>query len=241
MRLFLAAITSLMITTNAFALEGSSSISSGTSGTTTGSSTMQHTPLLEKATPKQQPHTTASPTAPVVATPQSAPLEATYFYPGIIAYRNGTWVGGDNLLNLPKNIGLYINIIKPSSDTLEINEEQFLRDAQRIFEKANIAPRIMATSGQPPLPFFQVQVLLYPVERGYAASCEGRLFESVNMQRVILEQSGMAYQAVTWQKSSLIVSPKEKILDQLKVDIEDIVQSFADRYVTFENIKNNLK
>lgn len=205
-----------------------------------GGMEIEKTPLLEKATPRELPKAESKGPSPLPV-PQQVSTQAAYFYPGVIAYRNGTWIGGDNLLNLSRNIGLYISIIKSPTDPLEIDEEQLLRDAKKIFAQADIDPIILQAPGQAPLPFFQVQVLLYPVERGYAASCEGRLFESVNMHRMMLDETGVVYQAITWQKSSLIVSPKEKIVERLKVDIEDIVQSFADRYVTFEKIKNTMK
>lgn len=204
-----------------------------------GSATIEKMQPLEKATTRELPKVEPGPVQKAAPKPLVMG-EASYFYPGTIVLRNGSWVGGDNLLNLPKEIGLYVNIIKPEKDNLSIEEEALLQDLKKIFAKANIVPKTEVVAGQPPLPFFQVQILLYPIDRGYAAACEGRLFESVELKRFMLEPSGMAYQAVTWQKSSLVVSPSSQIKDQLKKDVEDIVQSFADRYQAFENIKREL-
>lgn len=205
-----------------------------------GTPTIEKMEPLEKATPRVLPK--ATPPPPVYVPPAQSVQEAVYFYPGTIVNRSGVWEGGDNLLNLPKNIGLYVNIVKPGKDPLVIDEAKLKYEATKLFTKFNINPQVLVQPGQPPLPFLQILILLYPIsDRGYAASCEGRLFESVNLQRFILEPTGMAFQAITWQKSSLIITPRENLYDQLQNNIEDIIQAFGERYQAFQNIKKDLK
>ncbi|MFI5343601.1 MAG: hypothetical protein ACHQUC_05200 [Chlamydiales bacterium] len=193
---------------------------------------------MEKPTPVTPPPAPKMP--PPIELPKPVRVQANYFYPGIVVNRNGKWDGGDDLLNLTNNIGFYLSVIKPDNDPLVMNEEKLKSIGENLFKKVNISPLIMATSGQAPLPFFQVQILIYPIGReGYVASCEGRLFESVNMQRIVLDSTGMAYQAVTWQKSNLLISPTNKIQEQIQQSVEDIVQAFTERYQAFENIKKS--
>lgn len=223
-------------------LPSSSSMSSTglptSSSMTSSSNSMQPLPPLEKPTPVVQPPAKNIP--PPIALPKPVRAQASYFYPGIIVSSKGTWDGGDDLLNLTNNIGFYISVIKPDNDPLAINQEMLKSIGENLFKKVNISPVIMTAPGMPPLPFFQIQILIYPIGReGYVACCEGRLFESVNIQRVVLDLSGMAYQAVTWQKSNLIISPNHNIHEQIQQHVEDIVQAFTERYQTFESLKKS--
>lgn len=219
-------------------LPTSSLPTSSLSSSTSSSSSMQPLTPLQKPTPVAPAPAQKPP--PSVVLPPSVPMQANYFYPGIVVNRNGKWEGGDDLLNLTQHIGFYLSVIKPEHDSLVINQEMLKSIGENLFKKVNISPVILAPSGQPPLPFFQVQILIYPIAKeGYVACCEGRLFEAVNMQRIILDPTGMAFQAVTWQKSNLFISPNNKVQEQIQKNLEDIVQAFTDRYQAFENIKKS--
>lgn len=209
----------------------------GSSSTMSSSSPqLQTMPPLEKPTPVKPPEQKAPP--PTIAPPVKEMQQATYFYPGIVVNRGGAWEGGDDLLNLTNNIGFYLSIIKPDNDPLKIDEAQLKKMAENLFQSVGISPKILVAGGQAPLPFFQVQILLYPIgHEGYVACCEGRLFESVSLKRIFLDASGMAFQAVTWQKSSLIISPNSQITQQIQQHVNDIVKAFTERYQSFANIK----
>jgi len=212
--------------------QGSAQIQSSNTGKSDLNS-MGIEPMKPREPLNAPPKSSSSSVAPM--TMPSAPSigAANYFYPGLIVRRGGGWQGGDNLLNLSPNIGIYFNISKPENDMFEINEEKLKLECRDLFEKAGINPRIMIDKeGQPPLPFFQVQILIYPIKDGYVAACEGRLFESVVLKRIEMD-TNMAFQGVTWQKSTLIVGPTGKFPDQLHSTVEDIVKSFADVYQAF--------
>lgn len=190
---------------------------------------------LEPLKPRENnPPAKTAPVPPVSLPAAPTAQSAAYFFPGLVVFRQGMWQGGDNLLNLSSDIGLYIMISKPENDSLSVDEIQLKMVAESIFQKAGIRPTILVAPGQAPLPFFQFQILIYPIKEGYVASCEGRLFESVTLKRIELDSTDMAFQAVTWQKSTLIVSPTNKFQAQLQLNVEDIANSFITVYQAFQ-------
>jgi hypothetical protein len=174
-----------------------------------------------------------------VPTPTAVPQSATYLHPGILVFRNNTWEGGDHLLNISNNIGVYVSIVKPESESLPVSEQELKNIVEQIFKKFNINPVTLAPVGQPPLPAFQIQVLAYPIDRGYVVACEGRLFESVTLQRFILD-SMMAFQAITWEKKGLQVGPTNQIGEQIQSNVAEIAQAFGERFEAFERRKKDL-
>ncbi|WP_052354898.1 hypothetical protein [Candidatus Protochlamydia sp. R18] len=182
---------------------------------------------------------TLSSLKPVASPPALVPQQATYLHPGILVFRNNTWEGGDHLLNVSSNIGVYVSIIKPESDPLAISEESLKNIVNQIFKKFNINPVTLAAPGHPPLPAFQIQILAYPIDKGYVVTCEGRLFESVSLQRFVLDPA-MAFQAITWEKKGLHVGPTDKIIEQIQTNVAEIAQSFGERFDAFERRKKDL-
>lgn len=211
--------------------------------TTTPSKTMEGTKTLQNVQPIDKSKSGSAintskfygpPPTIKVSTP--VPRKADYFHPGIIVDRDGVWEGSDQLLNLTNNIGVYVSILKPEEATLAISEAQIQKHIEAIFQQAKIKSVTMAPLENPPLPFFELEILLYPVDRGYVACLGGRLFESVTLSRFKLDPE-MAFQAVTWEKQTLIVGPKTKFLDQLTAAITEISGAFAERFETFEKLK----
>lgn len=175
----------------------------------------------------------------VVKPPSLFNEEAEYLHPGILVNMGGRWEGSDHLLNISNNIGVYVSILKPENEELPTSEAQIKTEVESIFSLANIKPQILVTSGKAPLPAFEVEIFVYPIERGYVAYCSGRLFESVVLERFKMDPN-MAFQAITWEKQHLIVTPKEQLGDQLTKTIQDIAKTFAERYQVYEKIKKGL-
>ncbi len=174
-----------------------------------------------------------------VKSPTMRSLQAKYFHPGILVFRRGEWEGSDHLLNVSKNIGVYVSVLKPEKDPLAVTDDQIKKQVVSIFERARIKPQILVAEGEAPLPFFELEILIYPVARGYVACIDGRLFESVTLKRFNLDPD-MAFQAITWEKRTLIVGPKTKFLDQLNEAVQDIANAFAERYEVYERLKEEL-
>lgn len=206
------------------------------------SSTIEGMKHLEP--PSQQP---APPSAslskptlpPPVKLPSLSPQQANYLHPGILVYLNGKWEGSDHLLNISSNIGVYISLVKPEAEILDITEAQLQKEVEAIFAQANIRPQTLSTQGKPPLPAFEIELFVYPIERGYVACCQGRLFESVTLDRFKMDPN-MAFQAITWEKQHLIVTPKAQFQEQVIKIVQDITSVFAERYQAYERLKKSL-
>lgn len=171
---------------------------------------------------------------PVYSKP--VPVVASYLHPGIIVDRDNGWQGSDHLLNLTNNIGIYASIIKPENANLTVTDQQIMKVVADVFAQVNIRPQTLAAEGQPPLPAFEIQLLAYPIEKGYAIAIDGRLFESVELNRFHLDP-GMAYQAVTWEKKTLQVGPTTTIDEQILKSVQGIALEFAERYKAYEEIR----
>lgn len=180
------------------------------------------TPIQTQARTPLPPPAIPSSMIPVSRTP-------VYVHPGALALLNGQWEGGDHLFNLTNNLGVRVDIVKPQSDTLSLTEDRLKQLVESSFSQRGISPVTLAAPDQPPLPFFHIQVLLYPISRGYVACCEGRLFESVALRRMTFDP-GMAFQAITWEKDILLVSSNESIIAQIENAISQISQAFIERF-----------
>lgn len=191
----------------------------------------------------KKPEAKSSTTTPLVlpepvAPPSQVAQHSDYLHPGILVDLNGSWQGSDHLLNIASNIGVYVQVIKPEGEKLDVTEAQLQKQVESIFGTANIKPLTLAAEDKPPLPAFQIEIFIYPIDRGYAAFLDGRLFESVVLDRFKMD-SNMAFQAITWEKQSLIVSPKAKFAEQLTKAVQDVAGSFVTRYQTFEKLKQS--
>ncbi len=206
------------------------------------SSSAQTSSSIEKMKPLEPNKQPASPPSipaslpPPVKLPTLTPQEAEYLHPGILVLLNGRWEGSDHLLNISNNIGVYISIIKPENEMLDISEGQIKKEVESIFTKVNIKPQILVAEDKPPLPAFEIEIFVYPIEKGYVACCNGRLFESVTLERFKMDPN-MAFQAITWEKQHLIVSPKALFVEQLNKIVQDIALSFTDRFQAYERLK----
>lgn len=207
--------------------------------TTQSDSKIPHIDRLDRLKNESSKSVVKQPLPKPVAAPKLIKQEAEYLHPGILVNVKGRWEGSDHLLNISGNIGVFVTIVKPENEELNVTEEEIRKDVELIFNQNNIKPQILVLSGSAPLPVFQVELFVYPIERGYVAYCSGRLFESVVLDRFKMDPS-MAFQAITWEKQHLIVSPKDQFIDQLTKTVQDIAETFGERYQAYEKIKKTL-
>lgn len=161
-------------------------------------------------------------------------------FPGITAFQKGQWVGSDNLWNIASSIGVSVEIIKPLGKPLPIASDAIKARVSSLFDKAGISPVADGRPPRAPLPFFHVLIMIYPIEKGYVASVSGRLFEAVTVPRYNADKS-VTWQAITWEKQDFVISPGDLLVQQMDKTIDDITNSFIDRYKFFENIKFQTK
>lgn len=163
-----------------------------------------------------------------------------YPNPGIVAYRGGKWVGSDHLYNITNKIDVVVEIFKPEKTVIPITEGMIRSRIADIFKKAKIQPLAENVPGKPLLPFFHMLLMIYPIDKGYVAYTEGRLFEQVNIDRVRLDEQTVM-QGITWESENLILVPSKDLTNQLYKSVDEIANTFVDRYLFYENIKSQIQ
>lgn len=156
-------------------------------------------------------------------TGQSASGEL-FFYPGVVSAKDGRWTGGDNFLNLSKSIAVQVNFIKAEGVSISFTQEKFQGFISSIFDKNGLTPN---ASTSPPLPFFNLIVMIFPTESGLAAACQGRLFEQVQVSRVQLKDE--VFQAITWEQTHLVFGAADEFEKMLTDTVEALVNTFVTR------------
>jgi hypothetical protein len=162
------------------------------------------------------------------------PEEHFFPHPGILFEKNGKWLGDDHLYNLTPDIGIFVEVEKAPDVTAQVDEKHIKNLVSYIFEKGSISPK--PASEPPPFPYFHILVMVTGIDRGYSVYCAGRLFESVNVDRINLEKN-VYFQVITWEKQALLVIPADKFRDELDIAITDITNNFVERYRHYEDIK----
>ncbi len=180
---------------------------------------------------------------------QARPMQGpkNYNHPGVIAREGlvtedeastGDWAGGDHLINLPRHIPVQLDLSLPKESTLNISENSLEHLVEDVFKKYDLNPDDYTDSSLTPLPYFNMIVTVYQVPKGYVYSVEGRLFESVKLDRVAFDE-GVGIQAITWEMSSLNGVPENKLINELNQSVSGIATTFAQRYNYFKKIEES--
>lgn len=210
-------------------------------GGAVGPSTINRPPLgspPEKLGPKSS----SQPAPAKVVTPSAPPSKPQFSYrpiftqPGILRLGSGGFVGVDHLYNVSADIPVVVEIVKSESLVLSISKEKLQLVIERAFEREGITPTPKRSSG-PSLPFFHLLIMVIPAGNGISAFCGGRLFEKVEIGRVVLPED-VYFQAITWEYQNLIFSSKEEGEKQIETAAIEIVEQFLSRYTYYKNIKN---
>lgn len=160
---------------------------------------------------------------------QTTTVGHLYTAPGIATLQGGQWVGSENLNNLTKDIGVVAEIIAPSTLSVPLTEEALRQKVVSLLQEARLNPHpAESMTKENPLPFLHLLIMVNPIERGFAAYCAGRLFEEVQIKRVFLKPN-IVWQAITWEKQELILSPADQLQDSLNRTIQYIIKDFTDR------------
>lgn len=187
------------------------------------------TEVPSSVTPAAQTHNAATPSA----VPMSAFESQVYTHPGIVVNQGGRWVGSDHLLNLSRNVRIVSEILKPADATLPFNEASLDKTLQEKFSKHGFDINGQANSAAP---FFNLLIVVYPIEQGYVSLVDGRLMEGIDPKRVKLDPD-TSFQAITWEKKTLLVSPKDEFEATINKSIDDIINTFFERYDYFDRLK----
>lgn len=199
--------------------------------TSIGPSDVKREPLVPKTKPTEK-------KAPLEAPKQKPALLTlpSFTKPGIISFRGGRFEGTDHLYNLTNEIGVVVEIVKPEGKEIPFKKESIETYVKELFSTNGILPQFRPKVG-PPLPFFNVVIMIIPAEEAFAVYCTGRLFEEVDLKRVNLEQ-GTYWQAITWEYQNLIFTPKDKLDEEVLGAIREIAENFVKRYKYFVSVRN---
>ena len=222
----------ILLSLIAFQVEGYMSVPSGPSSSVPSTTTTTPT----KKPPKKY-------TKPLMRHPRRArqfvsgeqqPRGPLFYHPGMIWVQNGQWVGADNFTNISKTMALQVNLIKPGEMPSPVNEETIRSKIAAVFGQSGInLMQGAGDQGMPPLPLFEMQVMIFPVKDGYAAACFSHLFEEAPPRRLRLVE-GEIFQAITWQQANLVVSPLEGFEKLLLETVDTIARSFVKRLATYQ-------
>lgn len=168
--------------------------------------------------------------------PKVAKSLNVYTHPGIVVSQDGRWVGSDHLLNLSNKIDVVVEILKPEATKLPFTEESLEQYVEAAFKKKDFETAASSSSAMPNIPFFNILLVIYPIEKGYAGLIDGRLMESIDPKRVKLEKN-TEFQAITWEKKTLVVAPTDEFEGIVTKTIDDILATFFERYEFFEKLR----
>lgn len=155
--------------------------------------------------------------------------QSVYTAPGVATLQGSQWVGTEHLYNLSKDLGVTVEIIKPASSSLPFNEGILLSKVFELLRQAGINPRPAGVmTKNTPLPFLHILVMVNPIENGFVAYCAARIFEEVQNKRVYLKPE-IVWQAMTWEKQELIVSPNETFQQEVESTLNLLIKQLIER------------
>lgn len=167
------------------------------------------------------------------------PPNLSYTLPGIVGQSGAEWIGSDHLLNLTPNIHVNVDVIKPASLEIDFTSDELRGAVLETFEKRGFDSSFAQEEPGPPLPYFNILVMVQKIAGGYAATVQGRLFEAVTLKRVVLPDE-ITFQAITWEKENLLIVPKDKLKSEVLNTTDEIATIFLDRFEFFEKQKSRM-
>lgn len=169
---------------------------------------------------------------------KGAPAGTKYLgHPGILANRGGEWLWSDDLLNLPKNISISVEIAKPDDVDLNLDIDKLESVIADVLKKYNISQGAVTDPGFPDLPNFHVLVMIYPIKDGYTFATIASLLEPVTLPRVKLDE-GVTMQAITWDRDSIHIVPKTEFNKELENTLKDTANAFGERFAFFDRMRS---
>lgn len=192
--------------------------------------------LLVHALAAEDAQASTKPALPSEAFNQASELNV-YTHPGIVINQGGRFVGSDHLLNLSKHIDIASEILKPNEAEIPLSTQMIDDYIHDKFTKKGLESSNGTASS---IPFFNLLLVIYPVDQGFVALVDGRLIESVDPKRVKLDRDTQ-FQAITWEKKVLLVTPKDDFKASIFKTIDDILNTFFERYDYFERLKQQME
>lgn len=165
--------------------------------------------------------------------PTSKAPAKLFVFPGVIQWEDDEWKGSDNFVNLSQETRVQANVLMPEKLKLAVNPASMEKIAWELLSKAKFLTMEEELSAKPPLPFLRLNVMIYPVQSGFAGVVNVALFEEVKLDRVQLDKD-YVFQAITWEQSQLIVAPEKDFLKELEETVKNIISDFIKRASAYQ-------
>lgn len=179
-------------------------------------------PIAETPTGEQPALVTREIPYETIAPPES-------YLPGLMTIRDRRWTTTDYFYNLPINIGVRVEVIKPQGRYMPISDKQIEKRVTGVFEDAGIDTVANILDCSPPLPVFQVIVMAYPCDRRCVGVITAQLFEEAKPARIDVDLNGV-WQAITWERQALVATTCEEFAHEVGETVEQMAGAFADRF-----------
>lgn len=152
------------------------------------------------------------------------PLER--YTPGLATIKDGRWSVSDMFYNLPPNIAVKVNIVKPQNQYTPISETQIEKQIREIFTRHFIFPDALAIPCQPASPVFQVTLLVYPCDRRCVGAVTAQLYETAHPKRMDAPINGV-WQVISWQRQAVVASACEEFEQEIAKTVAGMATEFG--------------
>lgn len=174
--------------------------------------------------------------ADVAPTPNETNQTQLYTFPGFVFQRDNEWIGSDYLYNLQNDVGLAVEVLMPENEKLDVSNQKIIDIVTKAFEANKLTARLNPAAGMSALPFFYVQVMIFPTDQGNVTLVTGSLFENITLTRIPV-QKDTALQGITWEKKTMFMSTPENFQADLTKTVGEIAGTFGERWRLFESMK----
>ena len=191
-------------------------------------STMPSTHVSPPVTP---PAPTPQPSKPLVK-PVLPKMPKPYGMPGVVGMQRGKWIGNDYLGHLAHAMSVSVEIVKTAQVPNVVTAEQLESDVRAFLTKADLVPDADVKEG-PPLPFLQVLLFIYEVEKDkFAIFGALRIFEKIQVERKDFSPTGY-WQGITWESQDIVSADNDNLKKQVDDLVKTLVTGFIKRYDLF--------
>lgn len=157
------------------------------------------------------------------------------YTPGLATIKDGRWVISDMLYNLPINIMVKVDIVKPQDRYTPLSDKQVERAVQEIFRSYLITPQPYPLPCEPILPVFQVTLMTFPCDQRCVGMITAQLYEKGHPNRIDVDINGI-WQVITWQRQTMVASACENFEQEVIRAVSEIASEFGNVFRYYHSL-----
>jgi hypothetical protein len=155
-----------------------------------------------------------------------------YNMPGVVGLVRGKWAGSDYLGHLPRALSVSVEVVSTAQMPNLIQSEQLEAEVRALLKKEEFVPEAEVEEG-PPLPFLQVLLFIYPIEKDkFVLFGACRIFEKIQVMRKDFTPSGY-WQGITWESQDIMTADSDELKQKVDELVKSLVNGFISRYKQF--------